>query len=269
MDCVTMTFEVELQMRSAEVYADFLLPLLTESSNVLDCGTGSGSIAVGLASHVNNGRVTGIDIDHTAASDAEIYCRGHGIDNVEFQEASVYDLPFANGLYDVVFSHSMFELIDNPERALSEINRVLRPNGTVAIAAVEYSGLILSGPHPETLRKFYAVREQVWRLMAPQARSRIGQDLRGMLIAAGFRSVQASATYISHGDDVAVKAFGQDRVDDCHDQSFIDTVIDNELLSHDELEKMRVAWLEWATSPNAFAAFSWCRVVGKKSVLGA
>lgn len=262
-----MTFEVELQMRSAEVYADFLLPLLTESSNVLDCGTGSGSIAVGLASHLSNGRITGIDIDHRAARDAEIYCRRHGIDNVEFQDASVYDLPFADGSYDVVFCHSMFELIDNPGRALSEINRVLRPEGTVAIAAVEYSGLILGGPHQEILRKFYAVRERTWQLTTPQARPHVGQDLRGMLTAAGFQSVQASATYISHGDDVAVKAFGQGRADDCRDQSFIDEVIDNNLLSHDELEEMRVAWLEWATSPNAFAAFSWCRVVGKKSDL--
>ena len=56
-----MSFEDQMSARSASVYADFLLPHLSEESILLDCGTGSGAIAVGLSSSVPKGGIIAVE----------------------------------------------------------------------------------------------------------------------------------------------------------------------------------------------------------------
>lgn len=50
-----MSFSDHVSVRSADTYADFLMPHLEEDSLVLDCGTAEGAIAVGIASRVPKG----------------------------------------------------------------------------------------------------------------------------------------------------------------------------------------------------------------------
>ena len=49
--------------RSANTYADFLLPHLQPDMIVLDLGCGQATISIGLSETVPNGRVVGVDID--------------------------------------------------------------------------------------------------------------------------------------------------------------------------------------------------------------
>jgi hypothetical protein len=58
-----MSYRETLAGRSAAIYADFLVPHLTEAARLLDCGCGAGSIAIGLATHAR--RVVGLDLDGT------------------------------------------------------------------------------------------------------------------------------------------------------------------------------------------------------------
>ncbi len=46
---------------------------------------------------------------------------------------SLYDLPFADASLDIVTSNMVFEHLDRPKRAVSEIFRCLRPGGAVII----------------------------------------------------------------------------------------------------------------------------------------
>jgi len=56
---------------------------------------------------------------------------------------------------DAVLGHSVLEALDRPGDALDEMRRVLRPGGIVAVASVEYGGLVLAGPDAPLLRRFY------------------------------------------------------------------------------------------------------------------
>lgn len=66
----------------------------------------------------------------------------HGVDhNVDLQE-----LPFEDQTYDFVFASHVLEHIPNDEKAISEIRRILKPNGIailpvplVAEKTIEYS----------------------------------------------------------------------------------------------------------------------------------
>lgn len=58
---------------------------------------------------------------------------------------SAYQLEFADGSFDYVFSNAVFEHIDDPEKAVKEIHRVLKPGGIANIDIHLYPSI--SGGH--------------------------------------------------------------------------------------------------------------------------
>jgi ubiquinone/menaquinone biosynthesis C-methylase UbiE len=256
-----MSFEAQLAARNAADYADFLLPYLTPDAHVLDVGCGAGTISLGLgklASHV-----LGVDLDEAEFADARAYATQHAINNVEFRSASVYALQVPTDTFDACLCHSMLEAIERPLDALQEIRRTLKPGGVLGVACVEYGGLILAGPHEPLLRRFYAIREQLWQLDAGSDPYR-GRALRGLLHAAGFERIVATTKYICHGTDTAVQSFGMGRAADCRDEWYASAAQKYGLATSSDLQAMEQAWMEWSESPAAYAAFAWCRALGWK-----
>ena len=249
-----------MSSRSAGVYADFLVPHLAEGFFVLDVGCGHGSITIGLAPSV--GDIVGVDPDDDF-QDARRYAAEHGIENVEFLAGDVYDLDFLDDLFDACLCHSMLETLDRPLDALRQIKRVLKPGGVLGVACVEYGGLILAGPRVDLLRWFYAVRERLWQLDGHADPYR-GRQLRGLLEEAGFAQVAATSKYISYGTPKAVRSFGTDRAADCGDTWYRHDAIAHGLANEGDLDDMQRAWLDWSTSADAYAAFAWCRALGRK-----
>lgn len=113
---------------------------LTGNEQALDVGCGLGKVTIGVAKHVPEGKVTGIDIWDTveipgnspeaAYRNAEI----EGVQNgVEFLSGDVLNLEFEDNSFDLVTSSSVLNNLNGNEkklRALREIYRVLKPGGT-------------------------------------------------------------------------------------------------------------------------------------------
>jgi SAM-dependent methyltransferase len=80
--------------------------------------------------------------------------------------ADATKLPFSSGAFDVIFSFSTFEHLDNPEAVMKEIARVLRPGGYAHISLHLFSSE--SGAHD--LRIFAGDRDDIplWAHLRPQ-----------------------------------------------------------------------------------------------------
>jgi ubiquinone/menaquinone biosynthesis C-methylase UbiE len=113
--------------RDARRFLPFLLPHVRPGVEVLDVGCGVGSIALDLASTVAPGRVVGIDADSRQIEAARTSAAERGVENVEFVTSSVYELPFAEASFDVVYANAVLMYVRDQVRALAEIRRVLRP----------------------------------------------------------------------------------------------------------------------------------------------
>ena len=244
------------------MYADFLLRELADGFQVLDVGCGAGSITIGLAADVPGAHFAGVDPEDDF-EDARRYAAEHGIENVAFRVGDVYDLDFPSDSFDACLCHSTLETLERPLDGLAEIKRVLKPGGVLGVACVEYGGLILAGPAVELLRLFYALRERLW-LLDWHADPYRGRELRGLLERAGYESVVATTTYHCYGTPGDVRSFGRDRAADCGDTRYRRDALRHDLATGADLDEMRRAWLEWSTSPDAYAAFAWCRAVGRK-----
>lgn len=256
-----MSFRDTLILRSAALYAGFLVPHLRDNARMLDCGCGSGSITVGLAATAR--QVIGLDRSAATFATAVTHVESERIQNVRFVVADGGLLPFAAESFDAVLMHSVLEAATDPPSLVREALRVLVPGGVLAAASVEYGGRVLAGPHRDALERFYEVREKLWALESV-ARPRGGRQLRQLLHRGGFTEIDAAAHYMSYGNADAVREFGKARAGDCDDPWFSQRSEAHQLLTADELAKTRRAWEEWSKSPEAFFAFAWCRVVGKK-----
>ena len=258
-----MGFEDELRDRSAASFAGFLLSHLRHGDRVLDCGCGSGTISIGLADVIGDGRVVAFDIDPSLFGQAIRYVGERSADQIGFLGADGNTLPFKDATFDAAFCHSMLETLPNPGKALDQIMRVLVPRGVCGVASVDYGGLILAGPNSNVLERFYDIREHLWDIESI-ARSRSGRELRGLLHTAGFTDVKAGARYVAYGDVAAIRSFGEARSVECVDSWFSASALRHGLLSAAELEGMGEAWRSWSASPNSFLAFPWLHATGHK-----
>ena len=95
--------------RLARTHAAFLLPHLSDASRLLDCGCGPGSMTCDFARLVPSGHVTGIDREASQIERARSDAASHRLTNVNFETGSIYELPFLDSSFDVVFAHAVFE----------------------------------------------------------------------------------------------------------------------------------------------------------------
>jgi SAM-dependent methyltransferase len=246
--------------RSALVYADFLAPHLSPRTHLLDVGCGSGELSLDLAFTV--GQVTGVDVDLEEIETARRAAMQAGISNADFHVGDAYSLDLPSDHFDAVLAHSVLEALERPTAAVTEMKRVLKPGGILAVASVEYAGLVLAGPHHDLTSRFYAIRERLWQIEG--ADPYLGRELRGLLLGAGFADVIATTTSINYGTTELVNEFGLGRAEDCNDDWYSTSAVQHGLATQKELAAMRRAWLEWSASSTSYAAFAWCRALGWK-----
>ncbi|MBV6622594.1 MAG: class I SAM-dependent methyltransferase [Rivularia sp. (in: Bacteria)] len=100
-------------------------------STVLDVACGTGEFELLLLDKNPTQRITGVDISEKMLDIARNKCQDYP--NVEFYKASANSLPFANHSFDVVVCANAFHYFEKPLVALSEIKRVVKPNGKLII----------------------------------------------------------------------------------------------------------------------------------------
>lgn len=97
------------------------------SLRCLDLGTGTGACALALAA--NGHHVVGLD----GAGGMLVECRRVAAERdlaVALVQGDVEAAPFADAAFDIVAARNLFWTLPDPDRAMREIVRLLRPGGT-------------------------------------------------------------------------------------------------------------------------------------------
>ncbi|PID94218.1 MAG: methyltransferase type 11 [Bacteroidetes bacterium] len=103
---------------------EFIKAPLTKEMQVLEVGTGTGLIAKKIADRVQHVEATDFSEEMIATAQKTAYPS-----NIHFSCANIFKLPFDNQTFDVVVASNMLHIIPEPEKAMTEIKRVLKPNG--------------------------------------------------------------------------------------------------------------------------------------------
>jgi SAM-dependent methyltransferase len=105
---------------------------VSEGERVLDVATGSGNAALWAARA--GARVTGLDLSPQLLEAARARAAAEGLD-IDWVEGDAESLPFADDEFDRVLSVFGAMFAPRHERTASELLRVARPGGTVALTS--------------------------------------------------------------------------------------------------------------------------------------
>jgi len=155
------------------------LAQLTGTEQVLDMGSGAGHCA--LAFGAKAAQVRGIDVTPEMVGVANRLAGERGLANVTFEQGDVDRLPFDDATFDRVTSRLSAHHYADPQRALGEALRVLKPGGMFLLvdsAAPEDPALDTFFQAVEFLRDPSHVRN--WR----------GSEWVRMVAGAGFEEAQ-------------------------------------------------------------------------------
>ena len=106
------------QLGIADIVRRFIARHNLEQARILEVGAGSGTLQDIVSDY------TGLDI---AASAARYFHK-------PFVHGSATDLPFGDSEFDVIWTVWTLEHVPNPERALQEMRRVIKPGGVIFLA---------------------------------------------------------------------------------------------------------------------------------------
>jgi ubiquinone/menaquinone biosynthesis C-methylase UbiE len=149
---------------------------------VLDVGCGGGQTIRSIAAMAPAGRVEGVDYSEASVAVAreknrDLLASGR----VAVQQASVSQLPFPDGSFDLVTAVETHYYWPDLPRDLREIVRVLKPGGRIAIIAETYKG-----------RRMDWLYRPVMRLLLRATYLSL-EEHRAALVEAGFTDVAIDA----------------------------------------------------------------------------
>ena len=122
---------------------------MKEGNTVLDLGSGAGNDAF-VARRVvgEKGKVIGVDFSEAMIGRARENAEKLGLNNVEFRQGDIEQLPVGGATIDVVLSNCVLNLVPNKKAVFSEIFRVLKGGAHFSI-----SDIVLEGELPEGIKK--------------------------------------------------------------------------------------------------------------------
>lgn len=104
---------------------------ISSEAAILDVACGTGEFAKLLLAKNPQQPITGIDISESMLEIAKDKLQAYS--NVNLHNTSVTSLPFADESFDIVICASAFHYFESPQLALSQMKRVLKPQGKLII----------------------------------------------------------------------------------------------------------------------------------------
>ena len=157
---------------------------LQKGAQVLDAGCGAGPVAIHMAQ--KGLRVQGIDVVDRHVQWAKRNVEAQGLaDMITVRKMDYHHMDgFVDEIFDGAYTMETFVHATDPEQALAEFFRVLKPGGSLALYEYDHSNL---GAAPADLKKSM---DQINEYAAMPAHARFDKGvLQGMLETAGFQNV--------------------------------------------------------------------------------
>jgi arsenite methyltransferase len=167
------------------------LAQLNPGETVLDLGSGGGIDVLLSAKRVGPaGKAYGLDMTEEMLALARENQRKAGVENVEFLQGEIEQIPLPENSVDVVISNCVINLSGDKDRVLLEAFRVLKPGGRFAV-----SDVVVRGEVPAPIRRDV----ELW--IGCVAGALDEQDYRTKLARAGFTEIDLEPTRVYRVED--------------------------------------------------------------------
>ena len=188
------------------------LASLQPGQTVLDLGSGAGLDCFFAARKVGEtGKVIGVDMTPEMIERAQGSAKRMNIQNVEFRQGYIEEMPVESDSVDVIISNCVINLSPDKSKVFREAFRVLRAGGKLAV-----SDIVTDGPLPDSVKQSLSA----WAGCVAGAVD--AQDYISMMQAVGFTNISVTPVFFDKeiidsaltdlGDAVELKTVSRDDV---------------------------------------------------------
>ncbi len=175
------------------------LASLQPGQTVLDLGSGAGLDCFFAAKKVGEaGHVIGVDMTPEMIERARSSAKRLNIQNVEFRQGYLEDLPVDSSSVDIIISNCVINLAPDKSKVFAEAFRVLKPGRKFAV-----SDIVTDGPIPDSIKKSLSA----WAGCVAGAVE--AKDYITMMEAVGFTDISITPVFFEKETvDSAITAMG-------------------------------------------------------------
>lgn len=109
--------------------AEKIKEYVTEDDTVLECACGTGLLTLPMAQKCKKLIAT----DYSVGMLRQTKKKVAKYSNTKVRKASILEVPFKENKFDVVVAANVIHLLDEPDKAISELKRVCKPNGKIIL----------------------------------------------------------------------------------------------------------------------------------------
>lgn len=163
---------------------------LQNGEHILEVGSGNGIFAKEMYALIGQeGRICGIDFAEPMVLMAQAYCP-----EGEFEQASATQIPHPNDSFDVVTASQVLCFVEDIEKAVSEMFRVLKPNGRLIILDTDWDSLVWNCKDQALMKRVISAFTNDY------ANPHLPRTLSRLLIQAGFGELKRDSHPILNWD---------------------------------------------------------------------
>jgi ubiquinone/menaquinone biosynthesis C-methylase UbiE len=236
---------------------------LRDGMSILEVGSGPGFVTEHLLALCPNSHITCVEIDPDLILPAERYLQSRGLEGrYSIIQGDVMTMDLPDNAFDFAFARFVFQHLRDPQRALREIGRVLKPGGKLVIHDIDIGlGEIMEPLDPEA----EAIETKLHESRSLRGGNpRIGRQLWRLLAAAGYENMDLEAVPV-HTDEQGFEALFPDE----WDPGAFKPALDLGVLTEADVETMHRAHIATYASPHKYALFVSLMVSGQKAAQGA
>tara|TARA_B100001564_G_scaffold329053_1_gene313237 strand:- start:1623 stop:2420 length:798 start_codon:yes stop_codon:yes gene_type:complete len=187
--------EQERLNRQAALAHQYDLPFIksagiSDNHTILDLGCGPGHIAYMFATEFPKTHVHAID---SSSELLNVATNHYSAPNLFFKQASVYDIPYDDHSFDIVYCRLVFQHLSSLGDAIQEIYRVLKPGGKVCIVEIDDSLQIFSPIIPSLEQCRSVIKDGVHH----GGNRYVGREIPPLLLASLFQDINIHTPSIS------------------------------------------------------------------------
>src|SRR5574339_74982 len=188
------------------------LASLEPGQTVLDLGSGAGLDCFFAAKKVGEtGHVIGVDMTPEMIERARSSAKRLNIQNVEFRQGYLEELPVESNTVDAIISNCVINLAPDKSKVFTEAFRVLKPGGKFAV-----SDIVTDGPLPHSIKQSLSA----WAGCVAGAID--AKDYVSMMESAGLTNISITSVFFEKetvdsaindlGDAIELKTISRDDV---------------------------------------------------------